>query len=408
MAKSLDLGDAGENLIREFVDSTFTKYFNFRMAKNELADVIIWWSYVLFLIEVRTKTTSKQSPNEWAKDVIHSKVDQLERQYDRILAKEKIHLVNEWYNVELNYDGLHTVGIIILVTDDDLSVIPQDIDERIFHKKLPIHVFSFRDFLRLRDEVDTVHDLALYLSDRYRYLKRGATVPLDREMELVGLYKKRNPPNTFPKAPINFAKRSFWNEYQKSHSSRIIARNKENLHSERFDELVDLLPNIKTHLEEKIPRGLVFAWQLGGLLRRWRAYCGEYLLKVDDAFTSGKRNRKYALWNQGTEQWIVFLYSEDEPREIRAYLQDLVRTKWLKEKLEKNSDQRVLGLAFKRTNQSIPCEWECIDQRIFPVNNKKDNQITQSFTQDDLDRANRYWASRDKQKQFRVLEWPED
>ncbi len=138
-------GNIGEQIISSFFDESFSNILCFPnpKAKNnaQVSDILLWLNRFIFLIEVKTLVSSSYHINDWARDRINEGVEQLEKNYDRILSNQEIFLNNKYYQTKLDCEGLSAIyGIIILVHDEDCTLKPSDICKDIYQSKLPIHV----------------------------------------------------------------------------------------------------------------------------------------------------------------------------------------------------------------------------------------------------------------------------
>ena len=171
-------GNIGEEIVSNFFDTSFSEILSFRDPKTkdnaQVSDILIWLNRYVFLLEVKTLVSSKYSINDWAKDRIWEGVGQLEKNYDRIIAKEEIFLNNKYYHVKLDCESLSAIyGVIILVHDDECTIEPHEAYSNIYKSKLPIHVFSWYQIKKITSEIDTIPDFKYYLQDRIEFVRRS-------------------------------------------------------------------------------------------------------------------------------------------------------------------------------------------------------------------------------------------
>ena len=76
------------------------------------------------------------------------------------------------------------VGIIVLIHDGDIALLPSQTTKEIYNQEIPIHVFSGNALFEMTEEIDTVPDFCYYLKDRFEYLK-VSDIPLNKELETL-------------------------------------------------------------------------------------------------------------------------------------------------------------------------------------------------------------------------------
>ena len=341
-------GTVGERLIADFFDKHISKIFSFSNAKTksnaQVADVLVWLNRTIFLIEVKTRDKGKVATESWAMSRIQEGFAQIKKNYERIKSKEQIFLHNSYYQTQLDCEGIgQVIGIIVLIHDEDLALSPSQAVEDIYNQEIPIHVFSGKTLFEMADEIDTVPDFHYYLNDRFDYLKIS-DIPLNQELDALGYYKSQS--NQFPHSDVNFASQSFWEVYKKSMSGQIENRNVHNQYSSWLDMLEDIFTKPR-RLFDGYPLGLYFAWEIGSISRRERAYLGEKLEEVEDWFISGKLFRRFAWLNMSTGNWLVFYFSKLNSDQIGDNLARVSKLKLISEVHRNSFDFGVYGFGFQ-------------------------------------------------------------
>jgi len=343
-----DRGTAGEKLIGNFFDKNFSRIFSFPNAKTksnaQVADVLVWMNRTVFLVEVKTRDDGTASINSWAESRICDAVEQLSRNYQRIKAKEQIFLNNAYYHTHLDCKGIsQIIGLIVLVHEENCDILPSQVVSNIYKQEMPIHIFSNNQLINMTDEIDTIPDFIYYLNDRYKYLKIS-DIPLNRELDVLGYYKSQS--NSFPQIPLDLDSKSYWSDYRTAMTAQIQARDTHNEHSLLLDKIENVFTE-QRKLFDGLPSGLYYAWEIGSMSRRERAYLGEKLDKVQDWFEPGKSSRRFAWCNMATGNWLVFYFSKSKPQEIRKSLTRIVELKLIKEVHWNSFDFAVYGFGFQ-------------------------------------------------------------
>jgi hypothetical protein len=346
----LSKGEVGEQLVSNFFDHNFSKIFSFSSPKTknnaEVADVLIWSNRTVFLIEVKTRDSVKgTAPIEsWCHSQIKKAHLQITKNISRIKYNEKIYVNNKYYHSELDCGGnCRVFGLIILVHEEICNIKPSEYLHDIYSKKEPIQVISWNDIQKMTEEIETVPDLIYYLQDRYDYLKLG-DIPLDTELDVIGYYKSHE--NKFPKKEKNFLTCDYYSQYKTQMKSEIKKRNEHNKHALWIEQIESILKN-QRKLMIGIPIGLLFAWELGALSLRERAYYGEAISNVQQWFLDGKNERYFSYQSQNTENWILFYFTQSEDESAIKKLKELTRLKMIRE-VEANSFKfGVYSLCFR-------------------------------------------------------------
>ncbi len=397
-----DAGELGEHLVNQFFDSNLSKFFSFPNARNkqkaQVADLVVWLNRKLFLVEVKTRDEGTSTLESWATWRIQQAVEQICRNYERCERKEEIFLYNDYFHVKLDHEGVtYHIGLIVLAYDGICNLSPTEAVPDIYERALPIHVLSWQDLVALRAEIDTVPDFFYYLQDRFKYVQNH-DIPLDAEKEVVGYYKLHI--NSFPSEATGFAVSAFWHEYQEVMFDDIERRK---LHNENAF-LIDALEACFSEQRKQysgLPLGLYFAWELGSLTRRARAYEGEKLHSVKQAFIDGRITRQFALQNQATANWHVFYFANSDVRAIHERLVRLAELKLIKEVHINDFQYAAYGFGFQ-VSKTLPIRMEGLASAIFVG-----SDVVRGYSQNDIEEAIKEWGKQKHTSISRILEYPE-
>jgi len=404
MLNTLTKGEIAERLVSNFFDENFSKIFSFpnpkTNAKAEVADVLIWLNRIVFLIEVKTRDEDEASAsiNSWFYSQTEKAIGQIAKNFKRIKSKEPIFLHNSYYNTRLDYEGLtQFIGLIILVYDEEYTHKPSEHFLDIYKEEIPIHVFAWKDLARILEEIDTVPDFIYYLQDRFDYIKIS-DIPLEQELNVLGYYKSQS--NKFPQIPVDFSF-PYWENYKSSMQDQIQARNAHNQYSVWFDKLEQLFTS-QRKLFDGNPLGLYFAWELGALSRRERAYFGEKLASVQQWFDDGNSSRQFALQNGRTQNWLVFYFSKLPPEAAHKILERLVELKIIKEVHLNSFNLGIYGFSFN-VSTIYPHQLQGLNSAIVMGADAQKGK----YTGKDIEEAYREWGDNSGYYGKKIEEFPE-
>ncbi|MCK4829822.1 hypothetical protein KA005_79600, partial [bacterium] len=324
------------------------------------------------------------------KDRIIEGVKQLEKNHDKINSNEEIFLNNKYYHLKLDCEGLsEIIGVIILVHNDDCTVKPSNVYDKIYNLKLPIHVFSWQQFKKFSSEIDTIPDFKYYLQDRINFVK-NCDIPLNKELGAIGLYKIGN--NNFPTGKIDFNNSEFWEQYLDTMSEERARRDQHNKQSGWLDRLGEIFTENR-RLFHGVPLGLHFTWVFAVLSRRERASMGKKFEKAQDWFLSGKQSRQFAIFVPSTSHWVVFYYSKHPPVEQQRILLKLVEQKLIQLKEDENFQFAVFGIGVQISKLWPPRIIGIANAMIIGV-----DEVTGKYSKQDIINARRNWGSKQVHK----------
>ena len=343
----LTKGQIGEKLVENFFDKNFSNIYSFSSPKTkdnaEVADVLIWLNRKLFLIEVKTRSDEGTAPIEsWGHSKIKQAYGQILKNYNRIKNNEQIFLRNNHYHTELDNEGLVTIlGLVVLVSDEELKIEPSQYLPEIYNSEIHIHVITWKNLEDMIKEINTIPDFIYYLQDRFNYLKKFK-ISTGNELDILGYYKANS--NKFP--TISFDFNSQWEKYQNLMKSEIEIRNKHNNYSYFFDTLAKEFSS-QRKLLDGIPLGLYFAWELGNLSRREKAYYGEKLNSVLEDFPKDMSSRSFSVYSGSTQNWLLFHFIKSSENFTDKELKKLCELKVIKEKYLNDFKFGVYAFSFK-------------------------------------------------------------
>jgi hypothetical protein len=382
-------GIAGEELIRQFIDNKLTRIISFASPTTsegaQVADILIWRNKLVILVEVKTRFEGTASIENWARNRVQEAVVQITGNYERIRNNEEINLHNDYYHLRLDCPSIiGVVGIVVLVHEGEISVVPSQVEPEIYSKSLPIHVFSWMDLEEMAVEIDTISDLHYYLHDRYEFVKHH-DIPIGFELEALGYYKAHD--YHFPNVEVDFRSTSFWDDYQTEFAQQINNRDLENQASGWIDQLENVFTEPR-RLHDRHPLGLYFAWEVGSLPRRFRAVIGQRMDQAQNWFLEGHRSRRFAFRNEGTGNWLVFYYARGSVEQVQRELKRLVRLQLVYRVHHDQFQHAVYGFGFQVSIIDPP---QLMGLAGAIVN--ADSEILQgNFSQEEIDEASRYWG----------------
>ncbi len=392
-------GDIGEEIVHNFFDTNFSEILSFRNPKTksnvQIADIIVWLNRYIFLVEVKTFVSSEYTIDNWANNRINESVEQLNNNYNRILSNEEIFLNNKYYHVKLDCEGLsEIIGIIVLVHEGDCNIEPSNVCKKIYDYDLPIHAFSWNQISQIGTEINTIPDLKYYFQDRIYFVKKN-DIPLDKELDAIGLYKIGN--NSFPTGSIDFRDSKYWQKYINSMSEERARRDKHNEQSGWLDRLGTIFTDNRK-LFHNLPIGLHFTWVFAILSRRERASIGMKFETVQDRFLKGKQSRQFAIFIPGSGHWVIFYYSKHKPEEQQKILIKLVEQKLIQLKEDENFQYAVFGIGIQVSKLCPPRILRISNAMIIGV-----DEIIGKYSEQDVLDAKRNWG--DKQI-YKIEEFP--
>ena len=164
------IGAQDEKDVMKHVDG-FAKILNFDDCKSdgeELIDSVLWFDDTLLLIEVKTCVDSQREIREWARRQTKKARKQIQKAYEKIKSEDRITLTNSIYNgIVLDNNHIsNMIGIIVLKCEEDLPFTPYDLDPEIANCDVPIHVFSYKAFLQMAHQMNTIPDFIYHLPER--------------------------------------------------------------------------------------------------------------------------------------------------------------------------------------------------------------------------------------------------
>lgn len=398
----LTKGKIGELIISNFVDNQFSKILSFSSPKTkdnaEIADILIWLNRTVFLIEVKTRNTEEgTSPIEsWAYSQIETAQGQIKKNINRIESKEDIFLHNDYYHSKLDCDGIcKIIGIVVLVHEGSCKITPSKYQKNIYSGKAPIHVISWGDLQNISKEIETTADLLYYFQDREEYLKIK-DIRLEEELNVIGYYKSHN--NKFPTIETDFSSTEYFDDYQRLMKSEIEARNNHNKNSVWIKNIENLFTN-QRKLMAGIPIGLLFAWELGILSQRERAYYGEKINAVQHWLNDGRSERYFSYQSQNTKNWILFHFTTLESKEAYQRLEELTKLKLINE-IESNAFEFGIYSICFHVSKKHPYKLDAVGGAVMSI-----DAVQGKYSAGDIVMASKLFG---KASQIKINEFPKN
>ena len=213
---------------------------------------------------------------------------------------------------------------------------------------------SFQGLKSVLDELDTISDLAYYLSDRAKfvnfllknYTKTALIISSKLEKNIIAFYKMHE--NVFVEKEWDETKTfQYWDIYQNDFQTQIARRNEENRESEIIDRIVEIVV-----LNANDPREYpLHAWELAILTRRQRAT--KLAPKIHDAITrmhNKNKHRYFSFLNQVTGCWLLFYFQHGGSKdEFIKEVNHLARLKTVFEIVEKGFKYSVFVYGFRKS-----------------------------------------------------------
>ena len=246
-----------------------------------------------------------------------------------------------------------------------------------------MHVFSWKILKFIIEEIDTIPDLKYYLQDRLKYV-RISDVPLNKELDAIGLYKMGN--NSFPNIAHDFNNSSYWKNYLSTMSKERSIRNSDNTSSKWLDAFESLFKNNRK-LFHNIPLGLHFTWVFAVISRRERAIMGKKFESVQKHFLDGRQSRHFAFYVPATSHWIVFYFSKHDAKEQSLILRKMVDQKLIQLIEDEDYKYAVFGIGIKISNIWPPTIMGITSSILIAVNTIKDK-----YSVNDIIDAKKNWG----------------
>src|SRR2546421_1218776 len=253
--------NASERLFAELCGQLYLKGFVFHSPKfkdpteQEAGDVVLWIRTELIVFEILSRNPSASGSTKSFIKQIGRKREQLIRDF-RIYSdpSKNIRMLNE-IGETISYDHdcfnkSNFCGVVIVDADTSLEKLHFETVRKSLEQEFPIAIMIKQDFDDLLGEIVTIPDLLFYLKDRKSFLSRVfpsepqyfLNLSTHTEQNLIGFYKLND--NSFPVEEWKSStSKEYWLKYQKDFAARIEARDKDNVDSFIFDEIIDLLRN---------------------------------------------------------------------------------------------------------------------------------------------------------------------
>ena len=312
----MSVGIRAERLLTDLCSKKFLRGFAFHSPRYkapteiEAGDVVIWVRRQVIVFElIKRESTCGSSTKQFVKR-IGTKRNQLTKDFRAFKNPAiDIELVNEQGEKVLfdnqNIDPFYFSGIVIVDCDDDIKNLHYRTVLKLLSLPFPAAIMTQQDLLDLLEEVDTIPDMALYLRDRFEFLKQ-AYLPhchhflnLNSRLEknLIAFYKIHD--NKFP---LDEWRPQEALDYHLIYTSRmtdqILARNAENDQSFIIDMIIDYC-NQPTNLN---------ASELASTTRRERAGWSNKIRDAIVRMLSGNREKIFAFKSGITGCWLVFFF----------------------------------------------------------------------------------------------------
>jgi hypothetical protein len=365
MAKKTIQSNASERLFAELCAQIYLKGFVFHSPRfkapteQEAGDVVLWVRTELIVFEILSRDPCAFGSTKSFIKQIGRKRDQLIRD-SRVYSdsSKSIIMLNEMGET-ISYDHDCFVkdnfrGVVIVDADTYIEKLHFETVSKSLQQEFPIAIMTKRDFIDLLSEIDTIPDLLFYLKDRKTLLDRVfkdepkyfLDLNLHTERNLIGFYKLHD--NSFPVEEWkSSADQDLWLKYQRDFAVEIESRDKDNVESFIFDEIVDLLRNSNKPDNST----LLHSWELAVLPRRFRAGLAKRLKKAFDEMMAQRSVRHFAFYNSLTGCWSLFYfrYGGDTGSFIEE-TERLAKMKMRVERVQRKFQYSVFSFAFRKSS----------------------------------------------------------
>lgn len=357
--------NASERLFAELCGQLYLKGFVFHSPKfkdpteQEAGDVVLWIRTELIVFEILSRNPSAFGRTKSFIKQIGRKREQLIRDF-RVYSDpgKNISMLNE-IGETISYDhdcflNSNFCGVVIVDADTTIEKLHFETVSKSLEQEFPIAIMTKYDFNDLLGEIDTIPDLLFYLKDRQALLNRVfqdephpfLDLNIRTERNLIGFYKLND--NSFPVEEWkSSASKEFWLKYQKEFAARIELRDKDNVDSFIFDEIIDLLRNINRPDDST----LLHSWELAVLPRRFRAGLAKKLKKAFEDMLGQRSKRHFAFHNPLTDCWSLFYFQYGgDSKSFREEAERLAKMKMQVERVQQNFPYSVFCFAFRKSS----------------------------------------------------------
>lgn len=391
--------NASERLFAELCGQLYLKGFVFHSPKfkdpteQEAGDVVLWIRTELIVFEILSRNPSAFGSTKSFTKQIGRKREQLIRDF-RVYSDsgKNISMLNE-IGETISYDHdcflkSNFCGVVIVDADTPIEKLHFETVSKSLEQEFSIAIMTKHDFNDLLGEIDTVPDLLFYLKDRKAFLKHVfqdeptlfLNLSIHTERNLIGFYKLHD--NSFPVEEWKASScKEFWLKYQREFADRIELRDRDNVDSFIFDEIIDLLRNINNPDDST----LLHSWELAVLPRRFRAGLAKKLKKAFEDMLGQRSKRHFAFHNPLTDCWSLFYFQYGgNSKSFREEAERLSKMKMQVERVQQNFPYSVFCFAFRKSsiitgNTFDECVLRIEDADNHPTVSPEDYQIALKY-----------------------------
>lgn len=211
--KKKPVGYRSEDFVNYFFAPWFSGYWTFPNPKykgGEIADSLLLWGDVAFLVEIKERKGIKSNTN-WAKHRIAEDKAKILNWVERLKTEDSVILKNKYREIEFPREEIKNYyGLIIL---NHLSE-PYDANEFLrdgsSEQKVAIQVISLVDISHLLRYINTPWDFVNYFESRFR-LSQKTSIKVHQEGDVFG----QNLPHMYHEMKHDIGKEQAdkWNEF---------------------------------------------------------------------------------------------------------------------------------------------------------------------------------------------------
>jgi hypothetical protein len=211
--KKRPVGYRSEDFVNYFLSPWFSGYWAFPKPKykgGEIADSLLLWGDVAFLIEVKERKGIK-SNTDWAKHKIAKDKTKILNWVESLKTEDSIILKNKYREIEFPREKIKNYyGLIVLNHLSESYDANEFLRDDSTEQKVAIQVISLADIFHLLRYINTPWDFVNYFESRFR-LSQKTSVKVHQEKSVFG----QNLPHMYHEMKHDIGKEQAddWNEF---------------------------------------------------------------------------------------------------------------------------------------------------------------------------------------------------
>ncbi len=211
--KKRSVGYRSEDFVNYFLEPWFSGYWTFPNPKykgGEIADSLLLWGDVVFLIEVKERKGIKSNTG-WARHVVAEDKAKILYWVERLKTEESVILKNKYREIEFPREKIKNYyGLIVLNHISEPYDVSKFLGDGSTEQKVAIQVISLADVFHLLRYINTPWDFVNYFESRYR-LSQETSIKVHQEKTVFG----QNLPHMYHEMrhKIGKGEADKWNEF---------------------------------------------------------------------------------------------------------------------------------------------------------------------------------------------------